>query len=158
MMLESKRASRGKRMTSLVGKAAEDDEAFWGNDVWNEDGSDAESFVDEEGDKPDEFDTDFDESETEEESDSEEEKEATRGRKKQVPIIGSHYSVVGMSLFIILDDRIKKLQQTITGNPSPKRKDHVLKMEKTTMKQRWMWMKASVQPKRNLDKSIACSL
>jgi nucleosome binding factor SPN SPT16 subunit len=84
MMLESKRASRGKRMTSLVGKAAEDDEAFWGNEVWNEEGSDADSYVEEEEEKPDEFDSDFDETESEEESGSEEEKQATKTRKIQV--------------------------------------------------------------------------
>ncbi len=82
MMLLAKRASRGKRMTSLVGKAAEDDEAFWGHDVWNEEGSEADSYVQEE-EKPDEFDSDFDETESEEESDSEEEKQATRTKKTQ---------------------------------------------------------------------------
>jgi len=83
-MLSSKRATRGKRMTSLVGKAAEDDEAFCGNDVVDEAGSDADSYVEEEEEKPDEFDSDFDVTESEEESDSEEEKQATKTRKTQV--------------------------------------------------------------------------
>lgn len=56
-------------MASLVGKAAEDDEAFWGNSIWGEDGSDNESFVAED-DQPDEFDSDFNDTETEDEEES----------------------------------------------------------------------------------------
>lgn len=86
-MLESKRATRGKRMNSLVGEAAEEDNEFWGHEVWQEgEGSDEESFrtVDEE-DKPDEFDSDFNESESEddEEEDLEEERAAQKGGKDQ---------------------------------------------------------------------------
>lgn len=83
MMLESKRSTRGTRMSALVGQAAEDDEAFWSHDVWKEgDGSDEESFhTDDDEEKPDVFDSDFNESETEddEEEDEEEERIASRG-------------------------------------------------------------------------------
>ena len=63
-------------MAELVGEAADDDEQFWNADIWNEDedGSDAESFVEEEEEvKPDEFDSDFNDTETEEESGSDDE-------------------------------------------------------------------------------------
>lgn len=85
MMLSNARSTRGKRMSVLVGKAAEDDEAFWGAgaDVWDDEGSDAESYVAEE-EKPDLFDSDFNDTETEEESGSEEEREVKRQSKKQV--------------------------------------------------------------------------
>lgn len=69
-MLEAKRTSRGKRMASLVGKAVEDDDAFWGNSIWGEEGSDNESF-EAEDDQPDEFDSDFNDTETEGEEESE---------------------------------------------------------------------------------------
>lgn len=77
-------------MNALVGQAAEDDDAFWGNEVWQEGGgSDEESFrtVDDE-DKPDEFDSDFNDSESEddEEEDEEEEKAAQRGGKVQAKV------------------------------------------------------------------------
>jgi hypothetical protein len=92
MMLAEKRASRGQRMGSLVGKALEDDEAFWNNEVWN-DGSDDESFhtQDEEA-KPDVFDSDFDESETEdeEEEDKEEERRASKSEKR--PAASNRYA------------------------------------------------------------------
>jgi len=76
-MLQAKRSSRGKRMASLIGKAVEEDDAFWGHSIWEEDESGNESYSEEEI-QPDEFDTDFGESETEDESDSEEEKEVSR--------------------------------------------------------------------------------
>eukprot|EP01033_Poteriospumella_lacustris_P000025 gene25-14_t len=90
MMLESKRATRGTRMNALVGQAADDDDAFWGNDVWQEGGgSDEESFrtVDDD-DKPDEFDSDFNDSESDddEEEDEEEEKAAQKGGKVQAKV------------------------------------------------------------------------
>lgn len=85
MMLSSARATRGKRMSSLVGQAAEDDEAFWGADIWEEEGSDADSYEEvEEEQKPDQFDSDFNDTETEEESGSDEEKAATKQGKRQV--------------------------------------------------------------------------
>jgi hypothetical protein len=64
MMLNEKRATRGKRMSALVGQAAEEDDAFYQKDIWNEgsDESDAESYSTEE-EKPDLFDSDFNESE-----------------------------------------------------------------------------------------------
>lgn len=64
-------------MAELVGEAAEEDEAFWNHDIWQEAESDDESF--EEGEvKPDIFDSDFNDSETEEESDSDDEKAASK--------------------------------------------------------------------------------
>lgn len=72
-------------MADLVGQAAEDDEQFWGDAVWNEDedGSDAESFEDEEEAKPDEFDSDFNDTETEEESGSDDEKKMQKTARAQ---------------------------------------------------------------------------
>ena len=57
-------------MGSLVGKAQEDDEAFWGHDTWAEDNEDNESFHESDEDseaRVDEFDSDFDESESDNE-------------------------------------------------------------------------------------------
>jgi hypothetical protein len=62
IMLEKKRATRGLRMDTLVGKAAEDDESFWNADTWEE--SDDDSF-EEIVVKPDEFDSDFNDTEDE---------------------------------------------------------------------------------------------
>mmetsp|Transcript_29011 Transcript_29011/g.48741 ORF Transcript_29011/g.48741 Transcript_29011/m.48741 type:complete len:301 (-) Transcript_29011:2106-3008(-) len=81
-MLKEKRSTRGLRMTDLVGQAAEDDDAFWGDGIWNEEQSD-DSFSEEEA-KPDEFDSDFNDSESEEEEGSDDdakEKKATRAAK-----------------------------------------------------------------------------
>lgn len=52
-MLKEKRATRGKRMNSLIGKAAEEDDAFWGaNDtIWDEED---DSFSEDNKDEPDE--------------------------------------------------------------------------------------------------------
>ena len=70
-MLEAKRATRGLRMSELVGQAAEDDEQFWNNEVWQEEGSDADSFrSDDDDQRPDEFDSDFNDTETEDEEES----------------------------------------------------------------------------------------
>eukprot|EP00526_Cylindrotheca_closterium_P025816 CAMPEP_0113649496 /NCGR_PEP_ID=MMETSP0017_2-20120614/26298_1 /TAXON_ID=2856 /ORGANISM="Cylindrotheca closterium" /LENGTH=59 /DNA_ID=CAMNT_0000561869 /DNA_START=141 /DNA_END=317 /DNA_ORIENTATION=+ /assembly_acc=CAM_ASM_000147 len=43
-----KRKTAGKRMSSLVGKAQEEDDTFWGHDTWADDGEDSgnESFRD----------------------------------------------------------------------------------------------------------------
>lgn len=86
MMLPEKRATRGKRMGDLVGQAAEDDDMFWNHDTWQEgDGSDEESFQEEDEPlKPDEFDSDFGESESEEdeEEDEEEERRAVKEGKE----------------------------------------------------------------------------
>jgi vacuolar protein sorting-associated protein 72 len=61
----ARRATAGKRMTSLVGSALEEDNAFWGHDTWE---SDQESFhASDEGSVKDEFDSDFDESESDHE-------------------------------------------------------------------------------------------
>ena len=53
IMLKEKRATRGKRMTALIGKAAEEDDAFWGtNDtIWD---AEDESFSEDNKDEPDE--------------------------------------------------------------------------------------------------------
>lgn len=71
-----KRKTAGRRMTSLVGKAQEEDDAFWGHETWAEDAdSGNESFHDSDEDsalKKDEFDSDFNDSE----SDNEEEERA----------------------------------------------------------------------------------
>ena len=78
-----KRASRGTRMTELVGDALEEDEAFWGHDIWNEEeGSDMDSYDEEEEEvKPDEFDSDFNDTESDDESGSEEETKLRKSSK-----------------------------------------------------------------------------
>ena len=79
-MLSSKRATRGQRMTALIGEAVEQDEAFWGADVWE---SDDESFSEEEI-EPDVFDSDFNDTEDEGGSDDEDgEKEAVNAGRKE---------------------------------------------------------------------------
>lgn len=66
----SRRATAGKRMTDLVGKALEDDEEFWGHDTWAEDDSGNESFSDNDSEaKVDQFDSDFNDSESDHEED-----------------------------------------------------------------------------------------
>ena len=68
-MLVAKRATRGLRMNELVGAAVEEDAEFWNNEVWKEgdDSSEEGSFVlDEQEDRPDQFDSDFNDSETDE--------------------------------------------------------------------------------------------
>jgi hypothetical protein len=83
-MLEAKRATRGLRMADLVGQAAEDDEQFWNNEVWQEDGSDAESFHSEDDEqRPDEFDSDFNDSETEEEEGSDDDAKIKKTARAQ---------------------------------------------------------------------------
>ena len=79
-MLSSKRATRGQRMTALIGEAVEQDEAFWGADVWE---SDDESFSEQEV-EPDVFDSDFNDTEDEGGSDDEDgEKEAVNAGRKE---------------------------------------------------------------------------
>ncbi len=86
----SKRATTGQRMTELVGKALEDDEAFYNDDIWNDEGSDSENdSYEEDSDevKPDVFDSDFNDSEDDEDDDDDEDEnklrksEATEKRK-----------------------------------------------------------------------------
>lgn len=112
VLSRSRRSSAGTRMTDLVGKAAADDEAFWGHKTWAEEGgfgrsggggsdsgsggssddSDEASLSsgagsyrlseDDEEDRVDRFDSDFDESE--DEADEEEETRRVAAREKQV--------------------------------------------------------------------------
>jgi hypothetical protein len=70
-LLQAKRATRGQRMTQLIGEAADEDEQFWGHGVWNDEEND-DSFSEEEV-KPDVFDSDFNDTETEDEESSDEE-------------------------------------------------------------------------------------
>ena len=65
-----RRSTAGKRMTSLVGKAQEEDDAFWSHETWAEDDSGNESFAESDLDSEeriDQFDSDFDESESDHE-------------------------------------------------------------------------------------------
>ena len=71
-----RRSTAGKRLTFLTGQAAENDEAFWGHDTWNDDNDESgnESFHSSDEDsevKRDQFDSDFDESETDNEDEEE---------------------------------------------------------------------------------------
>ena len=77
VLQRGRRKTAGQRMTSLVGKAQEEDDAFWGHETWADDDADSgnESFRDSDEDsamKIDEFDSDFNDSE----SDNEEEERA----------------------------------------------------------------------------------
>ncbi len=80
ILLVDKRKSRGQRMGALIGEAAEQDEAFWNNDVWAEDESDGSFDEAEEEVKPDEFDSDFNDTEDEGESDESDEDEKPRSK------------------------------------------------------------------------------
>ncbi len=77
-----RRKTAGTRLTELVGKAQDDDDAVWGHDTWgDEDGSGNESFHESDEDsaaKKDTFDSDFDISE----SDHDEE-EAAAGEEEE---------------------------------------------------------------------------
>lgn len=66
-------------MTALIGEAAEQDEAFWGADVWE---SDDDSFSEVEV-EPDVFDSDFNDTEDDDNGSSDEEKEVTKAGKKE---------------------------------------------------------------------------
>ncbi len=91
-MLKDKRVSRGTRMAELVGEAAEQDETFWNDDIWQEAESDEDSFVQEE-EKPDVFDSDFNDSETEEETDSDDEKKSNK-RDSNTASVSDEYILV----------------------------------------------------------------
>jgi vacuolar protein sorting-associated protein 72 len=85
MAQRERRATAGKRMASLTGKAQEADDAFWGHDTWEEDASGNESFHSSDEDsevKKDVFDSDFDDSE----SDREEE-EAAAGETQERELV-----------------------------------------------------------------------
>ncbi|EJK54321.1 hypothetical protein THAOC_26063, partial [Thalassiosira oceanica] len=87
----SRRSTAGKRMSSLVGKAQEDDDTFWTHSIWSETGggfskggdSSSESegegsyriSDDDSGAGVDQFDSDFGESETEDEGGESEDEE-----------------------------------------------------------------------------------
>jgi hypothetical protein len=68
ILLEDKRSNRGKRMSVLIGEAAELDVVFWNNSVWEvEEEADSFDEEDEEAEAaPDEFDSDFNDTETDE--------------------------------------------------------------------------------------------
>lgn len=69
-----RRATAGKRMSSLVGKAQEDDDAFWSHETWAEDDSGNDSFRESDEDseaRVDEFDSDFDDSESDHDAEEE---------------------------------------------------------------------------------------
>ncbi len=82
-----KRATRGRRTAELQGEELEEDELFWGDNVWKDDESDDSFEVEEEEDKPDEFDSDFNDTEDEGDSDSDDEddkKEKVQVESQQV--------------------------------------------------------------------------
>lgn len=104
-MLVAKRATRGLRMTSLIGgtrrtnqpqpcqnthfyvsfpiagDAAEQDETFWGDGIWGE--SDDESFSEVEV-EPDQFDSDFNDTEDDGDNSEDEEKVAKKAEEAEV--------------------------------------------------------------------------
>lgn len=72
-------------MADLVGQAADDDEQFWNNEIWQEAGSDAESFRSNDDDqRPDEFDSDFNDTETEDEEESDDEAKVKKSARAQL--------------------------------------------------------------------------
>jgi hypothetical protein len=87
-----RRATAGKRMTSLIGKAQEKDDAFWGHETWgDEDDSGNDSFRESDEDsaeRKDEFDSDFNDSESDHEDEEqaagdEEERQMGRDERKK---------------------------------------------------------------------------
>ena len=85
-----KRSTAGKRMSTLIGKAEEEDDAFWNHSTWDEekgadgeesDGSFRESDEDEE-DKKDTFDSDFNDSENDDD-----EEEGVRGNGEDADLL-----------------------------------------------------------------------
>jgi hypothetical protein len=83
-----KRATAGKRMANLVGKAVEDDEAFWNHDTWadegDDDGNDSFHESDEDSEvRKDHFDSDFDDSESDNEAEDVAAGEAEEKRLRQ---------------------------------------------------------------------------
>jgi hypothetical protein len=91
-----RRATAGKRMTSLVGKALEKDESFWGHETWagqaeDGDASGNDSFRESDEDselRQDEFDSDFNDSESDHEEEEqaegdEEERQINRDARKK---------------------------------------------------------------------------
>jgi len=97
-----RRATAGKRLSALVGRALEDDAAFWGHETWASDGGSdgAESFHSSDEDSQfnqDEFDSDFDETEESEDEEAaaaaaaEEEEEDAKRKKKKKPQSSSSY-------------------------------------------------------------------
>ena len=67
VLARGRRATAGRRLTTLTGQAADDDDAFWGHDTWGDedDGSFRESDEDSQQ-REDTFDSDFDDDEVEE--------------------------------------------------------------------------------------------
>jgi vacuolar protein sorting-associated protein 72 len=69
-----RRSTAGKRMSSLVGKAQDEDDTFWGHETWAEDDSGNESFAESDvgsEERVDQFDSDFDESESDHDAEDE---------------------------------------------------------------------------------------
>ena len=68
-LIGKKRSTRGQRMTALVGEALDEDNAFYGAEIWEEgDDSDNSSFnSSDDEEKPDQFDSDFNDSEDDDE-------------------------------------------------------------------------------------------
>ena len=67
VLSRGRRATAGRRLTTLTGQAADDDNAFWGHDTWGEDDDGSFRESDEDADqRVDTFDSDFDDDEIEE--------------------------------------------------------------------------------------------
>eukprot|EP01032_Pedospumella_encystans_P020203 gene20203-22956_t len=114
-------------MAELVGEAADDDEQFWNADIWNEDedGSDAESFVEEEEEvKPDEFDSDFNDTETEEESGSDDEGNMRKTARAQM-VKQSKSSNVYKDPTAVSGARPAPKRQLVDGEEAPPRKRRI---------------------------------
>jgi hypothetical protein len=79
-----RRATAGKRMSSLVGKAQDDDEAFWGHDTWgDENDEDYDVAEEKKEDLVDVFDSDFNDSEGDSsDEDNEDEEDGKRPSKR----------------------------------------------------------------------------
>ena len=106
-LLINKRTTRGQRMTALVGEALDEDNAFYGAEIWEEgDDSDNASFnSSDEEEKPDQFDSDFNDSEDDNEDGNVNVIEGDSSKKGQNPFffisINENLRLVGLEFFLM---------------------------------------------------------
>jgi hypothetical protein len=97
-LLQDKRKTRGLRMSALIGEAEEQDQSFWGSEIWKEEESD-DSFSEEEI-KPDEFDSDFNDSEDDDDENDSDDEPRKESRKVSCYLLFIFY--VSIILFMII--------------------------------------------------------
>ncbi|KAJ4721464.1 SWR1 complex subunit 2 [Melia azedarach] len=111
------RATRGKRMTSLLDEEIEEDELFWNQDALKEEENDDN--YEEETEVADEFDSDFDEDEPEPDEEGENEVDERVRTKKRLTYPGKPLSKKKMKKKDIskLDNAEKDVQSTEQSTP-----------------------------------------